>query len=151
MQLAQRTWPTLPRSPVDLRWSDWAPGGFDPNTGAVQWVHHEVPTQLLRWLCMARGVDAGGSNHRLVHTLRSCEGLDDVSDDDVPELEEVAPIEGAHAIDQPPSYEEAVHELRAEEESMRHWCSMHTIEGEGSHWRPVMGIAVFIGLVPAAI
>jgi len=96
---------------------------------------------------MARGVDAGGSNRWLVHTLRSCGGLDDVSDDDVPELEEAALLEDAHEIDQPPSYEEAVHELRAEEESMRHWCSMHTIEGEGSHWRPVMGIAVFIGLV----
>ena len=143
-QLTRRSWPTVPRCPADLKWSDWAPTGFIPDEGDVDWVHCKVPTRLLRWLCMARRIDTGGSDEFLVDSLQRWQSdsissyTESSSDDgDVSDMEPEAP---------PPPYEQAVNEIQAERDSMRHWCSLYPVNGdEDSHCLPVRGMMVFIG------
>ena len=65
-----RTWDPVPKLPSDAKWETYAPQGSDKWSGATDWVSTDVPTKLLRWICMARGIDAGGSGAALVERLQ---------------------------------------------------------------------------------
>ena len=135
-QLQSRSWPEVPQSPSNLNWDHYAPHDFIPETGGVSWVDSTLPTQLLRWLCLSRQIDSGGQDSDLVSRLLLWQlDVDDTAHSD------------SNEEDSPPTYDEAMRDVQAEEDSLRHWCSMHSIKGEGSHWDPVLGMVVFIGLV----
>ncbi len=68
-QRRTRTWQEVPERPRVAGW-EAAPNGTDLESGRVDWVDISVDTRILRWLCMARNMDSGGSDTLLVERLQ---------------------------------------------------------------------------------
>ena len=59
--------------PVDA-WQQQAPAGVDPESGDAAWVADTNDVRLLHWMCVSRGLGAGGSNTEMVSGLKSVSG-----------------------------------------------------------------------------
>ena len=63
------SWGQRTAFPVDA-WQQQAPAGVDPESGDAAWVADTNDVRLLHWMCVSRGLDAGGSNTEMVSRLR---------------------------------------------------------------------------------
>ena len=117
------TWHGMSGFPADA-WRSDAPVGVDPTEGDVSWVDSTVDMRLVHWMCVARGLDAGGSDQGMLEQLREWQRVRQQRNADA----DASESEASHKDFGPPP---AYNEFDAPSAEQQRRCVMMPVSGHG--------------------